>query len=207
MSGRNDAVLKKGRQKAIATIREQLVNIGFEYAKYALIQAVSDWNESTGGAHDLTGNTRNGFVAAVYWDGKLASGSLPNPMSAREIVPGVKGVTSPMTWPGKTNVTKYSDGSHIEVVSNYKASSGFTFVSPEGVGKYARTLSLQFVNAGTPVRTHGLCVLVANSTPYGEYLLQIRGLDILETQSNRSVIDENIKAAVSQFANYLEGKK
>ena len=164
----NKSVISKGHRKAMRMIKAYLVEIGERFAMRALYDAVRDWDSQRGDI-DLTGNTRTGFCAGVYYDGKLTR----NPISVFEAEMSVQRPTFHFANVGDSGFVDYGSGEYIggdndPYVRQYNQSSG-----------------LQFQNAGDG---YGYEV----TSNWLEYLREARKLDILESSSQSSVIATNM---------------
>lgn len=186
----NKDVLKKGREIAMMAIEKKLKAIGKDLAIYALLEAVKAWDEETD--VNLTGNTRFGFCSAVYYDNKLFVG----PYFLFDFEGGKP--TNGMTAVGRKGFHDYDSGTWIgsekdPVVMEYK--HPYYRFQPTSEGKYSYEMTANWLRSHRP-GTKGMVVTVANMTPYADYLREVRGLDVLESQSDISVIKKNIDSVI-----------
>ena len=185
----NKSVISKGHRKAMRMIKAYLVEIGERFAMRALYDAVRDWDSQRGDI-DLTGNTRTGFCAGVYYDGKLTR----NPISVFEAEMSVQRPTFHFANVGDSGFVDYGSGEYIggdddPYVRQYNQSSGLQFQNT-GDG-YGYEVTSNWLRSHRP-KGEGLVVVIANAVPYAEYLREARKLDILESSSQSSVIATNM---------------
>ena len=199
----NKSVIAKGHKKAETIIKNYLCAIGEKYAKLALFEAVEGWDETAGSNANLTGNTRTGFCAAVYYNGKLEIG----PITVFDLDGSdVKRPTHEYTRPGDSGFEDYGSGEYIG--SEYdpyvrKYSSPDLAFQPTQQGGLGYLDTIQWLSSHRPSGT-GLVVVVANAVPYAGYLREARKLDILDRASNSSTVKTNLLSAFNEvrFVDY-----
>lgn len=198
----NKSVISKGHAKALAMIRTHLCSVGEKFARLALTSAIEDWDER--GSDNLTGNTRTGFCAAVYYDGRI----IGKPITVFDIEGiSVKAPTHGFTYPGDSGFRDYSSGEQIggdggpAYVKNY-SKEGLSFIETQSKG-YGYEETAGWLRSHRP-HGNGLVVVVANAVPYAGYLREARKLDVLDTSSNSSIVATNVMSAFreARFEDY-----
>lgn len=178
-------------------IDKHLFSICREVAVNAVFGAVLAWDADKK-TKDLTGNMRTSFAAGIYKDGNLkkligvfdVGGSFERP-------------TRRMTTVGDTRFkiygTNYYIGSEDDpFVMEYNEAhrNKGMFFQPTDTSKYGYQTTKESLRAYSP-REHGWVVVVASATPYGEFLYNIRKMDILETQSASGEIIRKLNEAIA----------
>lgn len=198
----NRGVISKGHKKALSMIRAHLCSVGARFARLALTSAIEDWDEK--GSDNLTGNTRTGFCAAVYYDGRLVG----RPITVFDIEGiSVKAPTYGFAQPGDSGFTDYSSGEHIggdggpTSVKDY-SKEGLSFVETQSKG-FGYEETARWLRSHRP-NGNGLVVVVANAVPYAGYLREARKLDVLDSSSNSAIVVTNVMSAFreARFEDY-----
>jgi len=204
---RNSSVLKKGHKIAVDSIRKHLIAIGYQQAKAALRDAVEFWEDSTF-RNDLTGNTKTGFCAGLYYDRTLVR----QPITVFEAL-SLKRPTHKMTQPGQSGFADYGSGEWIgsrkdpevyEYASkamdeNENYTLGFVKTN---INAFAYELTSSWLTKFKPSKK-GMVVVVANAVPYGDFLRLERGFDILESARYNAQHQIAHAVSITDFENYV----
>ena len=179
----NRAVVRKGIERARKAIEAYLLQLCKTYAIRALQGALRAYDESADG-HNLTGNTRTGFTAAVYLDGQLIYGPLN--VLDNEAGISVEPPTSGFTTVGRGGFKKYGSNYAVPMVLPY-SDPNLRFVGTM-VGAYASEKTRQFIERHRPKQKRGITVVVANCSTYVNFLESERDFDILASESDKTFI-------------------
>lgn len=184
-----------------------LVKAASKYAEQALVDAVDDYLESSGVRQQLTGNTIAGFTAGIYLDGTLRG-----LINALEVYPGLRKPTSGYTQPGDTGFEDYGSGEMIgrrpnpRRVLEYSDASGLEF-QPTDPGGSSIADTAEFLRRKR-TRKGEVAIVIANYTPYIDFLVKSRDFDILATLSGNAEHDiiRAFKATPFNPDEYVSGR-
>lgn len=190
----NKAVIRKGLSMARKAIEAYLLQLARVYAIRALQGALNAYDESAG-SHNLTGNTRTGFTAAVYLDGQLIYG----PLNVLDDEAGisVERPTSGFTTVGKGGFRKYGSDQDVKMVLPY-SNPNLRFVGTM-VGAYASEKTRQFLERHKPRQKRGIAVVVANCSTYVNFLESERDFDILVSESDKTFIKKRFDEVIGSL--------
>lgn len=170
--------LLKNHSKTIDMLRNGMREIMRRYAQAAVISAVENYSQDPNNSN-LTGNTISGFCAAVYYNGKTTEA---------DIVRAIDEVGRLYSYyyakPGDSGFADYDTGELIGTATNpsvrdYAEDRGYSWVNHESKGHgYLDTTA--FLLSHKPEITKGFAVVVANASPYVEFLQTVRNFEILE---------------------------
>lgn len=185
----NSKVLKDGAKKARLIMLQHMENVFRKYAEIAVLQAVQYWREDKD-AENLTGNTIAGFSAGVYVDGKCV-----DIVNALEVA-GINSPTSGYTFVGDKGLEDYDSGEIIEDgVREYGPRKPGHFVKTKpGGNSIDDTRNFLLKRANPPKK--GVFVVVANCSPYINFLREVRNLELLDktmSAAERNIITEFIR--------------
>lgn len=175
------------KKKVLEFIDQHQYEIMCDYAIFAVKEAVAYYEKHY---PSLTGNTLAGFGAAVYKDGKLCKGGKGRRggvFMANEIA----GITPTHTYtkPGDKGFLDYSHGElggPDGTVKPYSPPLSFMYVGPNGHGYIDTSNFLYSGLAESKAFPKGYTVIVANVSPYVEYLDIVRDFDILDSVHRKS---------------------
>lgn len=178
---------KNARKNYDRAMVAHLIDVAVTYAKQALIDAVDNYLESSGMEFQLTGNTIAGFTAGVFNGGKLIK-----LINVLDVYPGLKRPTASYAQPGNTGFQDYGSGERIHPDNTwprpkhvYEYDDDSLSFQPLGSGTNSIDDTARFLNQ-TRLSWYGksdVVVMVANFTPYVEFLVEARDFDILQTLS------------------------
>lgn len=180
--------LKNGRNKLEAFMREHMELSMIEYADLAVLKAIEYYMSSH--SKNLTGNTIAGFSAGVYVNGNCVL-----VRNAIEVAKDVRPPTSGYTKPGMKGFNDYDSGEQIggandPFVQDYNEDSGLFFNSTNVGGSSIDDTYNFLMNQHPPKKR--ITVIVANVSPYINFLHRVRRFDILDSASNGSVVEEDV---------------
>ena len=192
---KNSAVIKNGHKKAVNMLDLHIETICKRMAIEAIWGAVSAW-DSDPESRDLTGNTRTSFGAGVYHDGRVVA-----IYNVFNIDKSIEMPTRGMTFVGDSGFRVYGSNYYIGAesdpfVQQYRKDSGFSFQLHNKVGAYGHELTSNFLNS-IDKKPKDWTVIVASVSPYGEYLRNVRKLDILDSQIAGMEVAKNFKIAIA----------
>lgn len=161
-----------------------MMNAMIEYARQSLIDAVYYYDKDKD-TSNLTGNTISAFSAGVYVDGRLAY-----PVINILDVLGIDSPTSGYTKPGDKGFSDYDSGEYIgseddPAVREY-GGEHLRF-RPADAGGNAIDDTRKWLEEQHPRRSH-ITVIVANCSPYVNFLHNMRDFEILDTISKDAKI-------------------
>lgn len=178
------------KKKVLEFIDQHQYEIMCDYAIFAVKEAVKYYEDHY---PSLTGNTLAGFGAAVYKDGKLCQNKGRNKclFMAAEIM-NIQPTYS-FAKPGDKGFADYSHGELSgpnESVLPYNEPRDFVNTNSSGYkGGFGYIDTSNFLRSGQAEAMafkKGYTVIVANASPYVEYLQVARDFDILDSVHKRS---------------------
>lgn len=190
---KNMKIFDDGIRKMLERIEKHLVIVGKDLAIYALMKAV-DAYDADADTQNLTGNTRTGFVSAAFYNGNMVGG----PYTVMDF--GIDGPTAGFVKVGSKGFHDYDDGVWIgseadPSVKEY-ANQNLYFVETI-VGGKAYDITRSWIQANYKPPKKGMSIVVANRSPYVNFLRDFRNYDILETESDISEIKNKINTVLS----------
>lgn len=190
---------KIGMKKALEKVNSDiLLDRAIKYAEYAVSEAINNYRDGNEGV-SLTGNTVTGFGAGVFVDGKLVKY-----VSYRDIG-SIDGPHHPWTKPGESNFKDYDTGEEIKpntsnpAVKPYSRSDVSFHGTPyEGSTRerFSYISTERFIREEFVPEKNGITIVVANVSPYIEYIHRVRNMDILDT--NVINIESDISRIISK---------
>lgn len=194
--------VKRMKKAILSTENEWLVSLALQYARQALVDAVDNYIESSGIEKQLTGNTVAGFSAGIYKDGTMVSF-----INALDVYPGMKGITSDYAYPGMSGFNDYGSGEYInrdnkkspyvrEYSQNKNPGLEFQETTPDS---NAIKDTYEFLKKQMP-RKGFVYIIIAECSPYVEYLHDKRNFDILDT------LYFNVRGDLVRAANSTDSK-
>lgn len=188
-----DAIFKRGRKKFVTLSERQLALVLKRYAVKVLRVAVSRYMWR--GGKNLTGNTITGFSAGIYIRGKCVE-----IINVLDIDKRLKEPTSGYTKEGKYGFEDYDSDEEITKdtpVKPYHGGMGFQYTNGN-LGRYSINDTKKWLNE-KKVRKDRICIVVANTSPYVEWLYEVRGFDILESVSEEGFVKRGIMNEVERI--------
>lgn len=190
----NEKVINEGIKKMEKLIYSHLSRVGQDLAIHALMSAV-DAYDADDDTSNLTGNTRYGFASAAFINGKMIGG----PYTVMDFDGG--GPTSGFVEVGDKGFHDYDSGTWIgsEVdpsVQEYK-DDPLKF-QPTAKGAKGYELTIEWIKTKYKPPRKGMSIVVANRSPYVDFLYDFRDFDILATEKESSSAKKKIDDAFAR---------
>lgn len=188
--------IEAGLEKFEKLRYQQMQTIAKQYALSILREAVNNYIMEN---PSLTGNTLNGFCCGAWYKGKLY-----HIWTVRNIPSAPKKATHGYTHPGDRGFKDYDSDEYIgskedpsvrEYGDNDVAGIGYLEFQHVGSGN-SENYAVKYLRSRHPGGTDW-SFIIANATPYAEYLEQVRELDVLSSISREGVNIAAFESAAS----------
>lgn len=190
-----EAIFRKGRRKFGKLVELQLTLVLRRYAVKVLRQAVTHYMKDKE-TSNLTGNTIAGFSAGIYSNGKCIE-----IINVLDIDKRLESPTSGYTYVGESDLTDYDTGEYIgddndPRVKPYKNPN--LSWQPTRVGGSSIENTARFLKDKKP-GGDGIFIIVANVSPYVEWLYEVRNFDILESVSEAGYVRKGVMKEIERI--------
>lgn len=190
-----EAIFRKGHKKFGRLVELQISLVLRRYAVKVLRQAVTHYKKDEN-TSNLTGNTIAGFSAGIYVDGKCIE-----VINVLDIDKRLEPPTSGYTTAKKSGFADYDTGEYIGDENNpsvkpYKDPR--LSWQPTNVGGSSIVNTAKFLKDKKPDRSR-ICIIVANVSPYVEWLYEVRDFDILESVSEAGYVRSGVMKEIGRI--------
>lgn len=186
-----DATFRKGHKKFRMLSERQLSLVLRRYAVKVLRQAVTHYWRAHG--QSLTGNTVTGFSAGIYIKGVCAE-----IINVLDIDKRLDPPTSGYTKQGKYGFSDYDSDEEITKEFPVKPYHGNMNFQPTKVGGSSINDTARWLK-DKKLPKDGIFIIVANVSPYVEWLHEVRGFEILDAVSEESYVKKGIMNEINRI--------